>query len=90
MEQVIGERERCTMKKKTNDLDMPVGKLTRIKDLLPPPKELVVPEDTVKVTLSLRKSSVVFFKHQAERCHTKYQRMIRELVDRYVTLYTSA
>lgn len=76
------------MKKKTIDLNMPVGKMTRIIDFLPPPGELIIPEDTVKITLSLKKSSVDFFKHQAGRYHTKYQRMIRELVDRYATQYS--
>lgn len=76
--------------KKMTKLDMPVGKLTRIKDVLPPPGELVIPEDTIKVTIFLKKASISFFKRQAQRYHTKYQRMIRELVDRYATLYSSA
>ena len=69
---------------------MPIGRLTRIKDFLPPPSELVVPAETLKVTISLKKSSVDFFKHQAEKHHTKYQKMIRELVDRYATQFSSA
>ena len=63
--------------------DMPVGKLTQIKDFLPPPDQLVLPEETVKVTLT--KSSVDFFKNQAKRNGTKYQEMIREMVDRYTS-----
>ena len=77
------------MKKKMIEQNMPIGKLTRIKDVLPPPEELLMPQDTVKVTLSLSKSSISFFKQQAERCHTKYQRMIRQLVDMYATKYSS-
>ena len=69
---------------------MPIGKMTRIEDFLPSPDKLIIPEETIKVTISLKKSSVVFFKHQAERYHTKYQRMIRELVDKYATQYLSA
>ena len=72
------------------DQDKPIGKLTRVKDFLPPPSELVLPEETIKVTIALKKSSVDFFKKAAERNHTKYQRMIRELVDRYATQYTSS
>ena len=75
------------MKKKTIDKNMPIGKLTRVKDLLPPPEELAIPEETVKVTLSLKKSSVDFFKYEAKEHHTKYQKMIRELVDKYATKY---
>lgn len=75
------------MKKKTINSDMPIGKLMRIKDFLPSPAELAIPEETVKITLSLKKSSIEFFKHQAERYRTKYQRMIRELLDRYAMQY---
>lgn len=66
---------------------MPIGKLTPVKDFLPPPDELVVPQDTVKVTLSLTKSSLDFFKREAKKHGTKYQKMIRELVDRYAKRY---
>ncbi|MCK4325215.1 CopG family transcriptional regulator [bacterium] len=67
---------------------MPIGKMTRIKDFLPPPGKLVVPEKTVKITISLNEASVDFFKHQAREHHTKYQKMIRELVDIYATQYS--
>lgn len=69
---------------------MPVGKLTRVKDFLPPPSRLVARAETAKVTLALKKSSVDFFKHQAKKSHTKYQRMIRELLDRYASHYSRA
>jgi len=72
------------------DRDMPIGNISRVKDFLPPPSELVLPEETIKVTIALKKSSVDFFKKTAERNHTKYQRMIRELVDRYATQYSGA
>ena len=73
--------------KKTKDEDKSVGKLTRVDDFLPPPGALAMPEDTIKVTLSLSRSSVNFFKEQARRNHTKYQRMIRSLVDTYTAHY---
>ncbi|MDD5109365.1 MAG: CopG family transcriptional regulator [Candidatus Omnitrophica bacterium] len=75
------------MKKKTINSDMPIGKLTKIRDFLPPPAQLVVPEETTKITISLKKSSVEFFRHEAERYHSKYQRMIRELLDKYAMQY---
>jgi len=74
--------------RKTTDTNMPVGKLARIKDFLPPPQELAIPEETAKVTIALKKSDIEFFKRQAKLYHTKYQRMIRELVDRYVMQYS--
>ena len=70
------------------DSNLRIGKLTRVKDFLPPPEKLVVPEDTIKVTLLLSKSSVQFFKHKAVRYRTKYQKMIRELVDKYTQQYS--
>ncbi len=73
--------------KKKNKSDMPVGKLTRVDDFLPPPEQLVMPEETVKVTISLTKSSLDFFKRKAQKQGTKYQRMIREVVDRYTKIY---
>ena len=72
------------MKKKTPSLDKPIGKLTRVKDFLPPPSELVPREETVKVTLALSKESVEFFKEKAKKNRVPYQRMIRKLVDQYV------
>ena len=77
------------MKRKKVNSDMPMGKMTRIKDILPAPEELIIPEENIKVTISLKKASIDFFKRQAHRCHTKYQKMIRELVDKYATLYSS-
>ena len=74
-------------KKRVVDPDMPIGKLTLVKNFLPPPDQLVFPEETVKVTLSLTKSSLEFFKRQAARQNTKYQKMIRELVDKYAEKY---
>ena len=76
------------MKKKMINSDMPVGKLERIKDFLPPPEDLAIPEKTKKITIFLKKSSIKFFKRQAQRHHTKYQKMIRELLDRYAMRYS--
>lgn len=76
------------MNKRTTEADFPIGKLTRIKDILPPPEKLVVPAETVKVTLLLSKSSVRFFKQKASLHRTKYQRMLRELVDRYAEQFS--
>ena len=73
--------------KRNSDMDMPIGKLTRVEDVLPPPGELAAPRDEVKVTLALSRRSIEFFKVQARRNHSKYQRMIREVVDRYASHY---
>ena len=83
MEPDTGEKGEYTMKKNRVDLNMPIGKLTRVKDTLPSPEELMAFEPTVKVTLRLSKSSIHFFKNYAQKYHTKYQKVIRRLVDTY-------
>ena len=86
---VTGEKEEDTMKrKKVYDENMPIGKLTEIPNFLPSPEELFPPKDTVKVTMNLKRSSVDFFKRKARHCHTKYQKMIREVIDRYANQYS--
>jgi predicted DNA binding CopG/RHH family protein len=60
-----------------------IGALRVIDDFLPKPSELVLREDNVKVTLSLSRRSVDFFKREAGKARVPYQRMIRALVDAY-------
>jgi predicted DNA binding CopG/RHH family protein len=62
----------------------PMGEPRVIKDFLPSPAELAFNEEAVKVTLALSKKSIDFFKSEAAKNHTQYQRMIRRLVDAYV------
>ena len=63
----------------------PSGKLKVIDDFLPSPKSLALKEENVKVTIALSKESVEFFKAEADKHHIKYQRMIRQLLDIYVS-----
>ena len=63
--------------------DQPLGKLKIVRDFLPPPEDLVFREEGVKVTIALSKRSVEFFKDEARRHNTQYQRMIRRLLDVY-------
>jgi predicted DNA binding CopG/RHH family protein len=58
-----------------------------IRDFLPQPEELAFREEGVKVTIALSKKSVEFFKSEAAKHHTQYQRMIRKLIDTYVDTY---
>lgn len=58
-----------------------------IRDFLPPPSDLAFREQGVKVTIALSKKSVDFFKSEAAKHNTQYQRMIRRLVDAYVDSY---
>ncbi len=71
------------MKNKIKYTDEPLGKLRMIDDFLPAPEDLVFREENIKVTMSLSKSSVEFFKKEARTHHTSYQAMIRRLLDLY-------
>ncbi len=71
------------MKRKIKYTDEPIGKVRVVTDFLPSPKELVLKDETVKVTISLSKTSVDFFKEEAKKYNTKYQKMIRRLLDEY-------
>lgn len=62
----------------------PLGEVKVIADFLPSPAELAFNEEGVKVTLALSKKSIDFFKAEATKNHTQYQRMIRRLLDAYV------
>ena len=65
--------------------DEPLGEFKIIPDFLPPPDQLVLKEERVKITISLNKESVLFFKEEAEKYQTQYQKMIRGLLDSYVS-----
>jgi hypothetical protein len=75
------------MKSKIKYSDEPMGELRVVKDVLPPPDQLILKEENVKVTIALRKSSVEFFKKEAQRHRTSYQKMIRRVVDWYASQY---
>ena len=86
---VIGEKVSKFMKSKIKYTKEPMGSPKAVNDFLPPPEQLVLKEDTVKVTIALKKSNIEFFKQQAKQNHTSYQKMIRQLLDRYVSHYQS-
>ena len=73
------------MRKRAGYTDEPLGDIRVIRDFLPPPSELIFKEDTVKVTLGLSRRSVDFFKSEAKKHSTQYQKMIRRLLDLYVS-----
>ena len=60
-----------------------MGRVKVVPDFLPSPEQLALKDETVKVTIALSKSSVEFFKKEARRHHTQYQKMIRRLLDEY-------
>ena len=68
--------------------DEPLGNLRVVPDFLPSPEDLVFRDEGVKVTISLSKRSVEFFKNEARKHNTQYQRMIRRLLDAYAEHHT--
>ena len=71
------------MSAKIKYTDEPMGKPRVVTDFLPAPEDLVFREEGVKITLALSKRSVEFFKREAQKHNTQYQRMIRRLLDAY-------
>jgi len=71
------------MKRKIKYTDEPFGKVRVVSDFLPSPEELALKDETVKVTIALSKTSVDFFKKEAKKYNTQYQKMIRRLLDEY-------
>ena len=84
---IIGAEARRFMKRSTKYSDEALGRLQVVDDFLPPPDQLVLKDDGIKVTLSLSKRSVDFFKTHAQRSNVPYQKMIRSLLDNYAIRY---
>ncbi|MFA4947553.1 MAG: CopG family transcriptional regulator [Candidatus Krumholzibacteriia bacterium] len=75
------------MKKRIKYTDEPMGEFRIVKNFLPPPERLILKDDNVKVTISLSKTSIEFFKRMAKRNKTQYQKMIRRVLDLYAIGY---
>ncbi len=81
----IGGKGKKFMKKKIEYTDEPIGSVRVVSDFLPSPEELALKDETIKVTIALSKASVEFFKSEAQKYNTQYQKMIRRLLDEYAT-----
>jgi len=77
------------MRKKTRYTNEAMGRVRVVKDFLPSPDQLVLREESVKVTISLSKSSVEYFKRVASENRTQYQKLIRKVLDLYASHFTS-
>lgn len=78
------------MKNKVKYTDGPIDKIKIVKDFLPPPEELIYKEENVKVTINLKKSSIDFFKKVAKRHQSRYQKVIRSVLDSYASTYSKS
>jgi predicted DNA binding CopG/RHH family protein len=83
----IGKKGGRYMKNRIKYTNEPMGELRVAKDFLPPPDQLIVKDENVKVTIALNKSSIDFFKKEAKKQHTSYQKMIRQLINWYASHY---
>lgn len=79
----FGEKVKKYMNKKIRYKDEPIEAKV-VSDFLPRPEELVLREKKTRVTLTLTKNSLDFFKKAAKKHKAPYQAMIRRLIDYYV------
>ena len=78
------------MRKPIRYTDEPLGRVKVIRDFLPAPEYLSFREEAVKVTIALSRRSVDFFKREARKHGTQYQRMIRRLLDSYTDVHSQS
>ena len=64
--------------------DEPIGEFRIVPDFLPSASQLALREEHVNVTISLSKESVEYFKEEASKHQTPYQKIMRKLLDAYV------
>jgi len=85
LEQDFGKKEGKHMKKRIKYTDEPIGELKIIRDFLPSPEKLILKEKNKKVTINLKESSINYFKKVANKHHTQYQKIIRNVLDYYAS-----
>ena len=73
------------MNKQIQYTNEPIGKIKLVADFLPSPGDLKLKNDSTKITISLSSDSVAYFKKVAKNNHMQYQKIIRQLLDEYVT-----
>ena len=89
-ERDIGGKVRKLMSRQIQYTDEPIGDFKVVADFLPSPDELRLKNENTKITISLSKESVDFFKQAAAKNHMQYQKMIRQLLNEYVAHQKSA
>lgn len=74
------------MKSKIKYTNEPLD-IEAVGDFLPPPDQLVLKQDTMKVTIGLNRRTVDSFKARAKENHAQYQKMTRRLLDLYAARF---
>lgn len=80
-------KNRINYKKAPKHVALAIDDAKIIKDFLPAPEALLSHENSVKITLSLNKNSIDFFKEKAIENHISYQKMLRRVIDLYVSYH---
>jgi len=88
--QVIGAKVKKSMSKPIQYSDESLSDIEFIPDFLPSPEQLALKKKNTKVTIALTSESVEYFKEAAKKHHMQYQKIIRELLDEYVSHQKSA
>ena len=73
------------MSKQIQYSEEPMNDIKLVTDFLPSPSELALKSQNTKITISLSSDSVAYFKETAKKHHMQYQKIIRELLDEYVS-----
>lgn len=76
------------MSKRIQYSDEPIGQVEMVADFLPSPSQLKQKSESTKVTISLSSESVRYFKQVAKQNDMQYQKLIRQLLDEYVSVHT--
>jgi predicted DNA binding CopG/RHH family protein len=82
---VIGVKVKKLMSKQIQYSEEPMNDFKLVTDFLPSPSELALKSQNTKITISLSSDSVAYFKETAKKHHMQYQKIIRELLDEYVS-----
>ena len=78
------------MKRNVKYSNEPLGLVNIVEVFLPAPDQLVLRDDSAKITIALSKRSVAFFKAHALKAKVPYQKMIRNLLDSYADKYAKS
>ncbi|ADK81314.1 CopG family transcriptional regulator [Sediminispirochaeta smaragdinae] len=80
-------KNEVTYEKAPEDIRQGLLAAKEVEDVLPPPELLIPREETKKITITLSKKSIDFFKQISEETNTPYQQMIRKVLDTYTDHY---
>lgn len=92
MAPVFGEKKEKYMKKasKRSIVQGTFGRMQEMpKDFLPRPEDLVLRPSSTRVTLMVDNTTLHFFKIKARELGVPYQRMIRNLLNKYREILTA-